>query len=325
MVSGFLRSKKLTQFTGERVLVTGASGFIGSHLTRRLANEGAEVHGLIRSNSRIWRIEEVLNKIDIHRIDVRDFDSLKKLIAEVEPQRIFHLAACVNASRSLDLLEEMSDINIKGTLNLLRALDKVDYYSFINTGSSEEYGDNVTPFREDQPMNPVSPYSASKASTTLFCQMLYKTMGLPITTVRPFLTYGPMQEANMLIPSVIKSTINGVPFDMTKGEQTRDFNYVDDIVGGFIKASISPKAKGEIINIGNGREHKIIDVVQLILKLMNSPVEPKIGALPYRPGEAWHFFCDNSKARKIIDWKPKIDINEGLKRTIDWYRNHAQI
>lgn len=309
-------------FAGERVLVTGASGFIGSHLTRRLVNEGAKVYGLIRcgSSSDLWRIQDIFNKIEVVRIDIRDYESLLTAIKKIEPVKIFHLAASVNVSRSLHLLPEMVDTNITGTLNLLRALDHIEYDCFINTGTSEEYGNNPTPFIEDQPMMPVSPYSASKASTTMFCQMLHKTVGLPITTLRPFLTYGPMQEANMLVPSVIKSTIEGRTIEMTKGEQTREFNYVDDVVDGFIRASISPRALGEIINIGNGKEYKIVDVVQLILDLMDSTIKPNIGALPYRSGETWNFFCDNTKARNILAWEPKVDLENGLKKTIHWYQ-----
>lgn len=308
-------------FADERVLVTGASGFIGSHLMRRLVSEGAKVYGFIRSGSDLWRINDILNDINIVCIDIRNYESVLAATRKIEPVKIFHLAANINVSRSLYLLPEMVDTNINGTLNLLRALDHIEYDCFINTGTSEEYGTNPTPFREDQPMMPVSPYSASKASTTMFCQMLHNAFGLPITTLRPFLTYGPMQEANMLVPSVITSSIEGRIFEMTKGEQTREFNYVDDVVDGFIRASISPRSIGEIINIGNGVEYKIVDVVQLILNLMGSSLKPKIGALPYRPGEAWHFFCNNSKARDILEWVPKVDLEEGLKRTIGWYQS----
>ena len=153
---------------------------------------------------------------------------------------------------------------------------------------------------------------------------MYKrqTLGLPILTLRPFLTYGPGQESNMLIPSLMKKVLEGEALEMTKGEQTREFNYVDDIVDGFIKASISPEAIGEIINIGNGLEYKIREVVEMVLKLVNSPIKPNLGALAYRPGETWHFYCDNTKARKILCWEPKVDLEDGLKRTINWFQKH---
>lgn len=312
----------IKKLEGERVLISGISGFIGSHLARRLVKEEAEVYGLVRKSSNLWRINNIKNQVSIYYADLKDFESVRRIIRDIQPLKIFHLAAYVDVSRSFDVVDKMIEDNIKGALNLLRALDGIEYDCFINTGTCEEYGDNLVPFREDQIPNPVSPYSASKVSTTMFCQMLYKTIGLPIITLRPFLTYGPGQESNMLIPSVIKSVIKNESFEMTEGEQTREFNYVDDIVEGFIKASISQRAIGEIINIGNGLEYKIKDVVQKILELMNSPVKPKIGVLNYRPGETWHFYCDNTKAMELLGWKPKVNLEDGLKMTINWFKKH---
>ena len=312
----------ITTLRNTRVLVTGISGFIGSHLARRLVAEGAEVHGLVKSSSNLWRIQDLKNQIGLCYVDLRDFDSINKAVQGINPQKVFHLAACVDVSRSFEVMDDMVEVNIRGTLNLLRALDGISYDCFINTGTSEEYGDNRTPFREDQVPIPVSPYSASKTATTIFCQMLHKTKGLPIITLRPFLTYGPGQENDMLIPSLIIKTLKVEAFEMTEGEQTREFNYIDDIVDGFIKAAINQRAIGEIINVGNGLEYKIKEVVAMVLKLMNSSLEPKMGALDYRPGETWHFYCDNTKAREILDWRPKVGLEDGLRRTIDWFREH---
>ncbi|MGD0794310.1 MAG: SDR family NAD(P)-dependent oxidoreductase [Dehalococcoidales bacterium] len=304
------------------VFVTGVSGFIGSHLARRLVAEGAKVHGLVRKSSNLWRIQDFRDQIEFHYADLRDFESVKKAVQDISPQKIFHLSAYVDVDRSPALMAEMVEVNVKGTLNLLQALGGIPYDCFVNTGASEEYGDNPVPFRESQMPNPVSPYSASKVATTMFCQMLHKTQGLPIVTLRPFLTYGPRQESRMLIPSLIQQTLRSEAFEMTGGEQTREFNYIDDIVDGFVRASVTPGAIGEIINIGNGLEHKVKDVVEAVLSLMNSSVKPKIGALNYRPGEAWHFYCDNTKARRILGWEPRVNLGDGLKKTIDWYREY---
>ncbi len=306
-----------------KVLVTGVSGFIGSHLARRLVREGAEVHGLARAGSNLWRLGDISNEIIIHHSDIRDFTTIRTVIAVIKPQKIFHLAAYVATTRSPELIDEMVEVNLRGTLNLLRALNWINYDCFINTGASEDYGDNPAPFREDQIPNPSSPYSASKVSATAFCQMLHKTHGAPIITLRPFLTYGPGQEGSLLIPSLIKKTIMDEEFEMTKGEQTREFNYVDDIVEAYIKASVTPRAIGEIINIGNGLEYKIIDVVEMVLRLMESSLKPRVGALDYRPGEAWHHFCDNTKAKEILGWQPSVNLEDGLKNTINWFRMHC--
>ena len=308
---------------GTRMLVTGAAGFMGSHLSRELVNRNAEVFLIDKPGISTARIKDILDKVSVHYVDVTDFDSLRNSIREIRPQKIFHLAACVDVTRDWNIVERMINVNIKGTLNLLRSLDGVDYDCFVNTGTSEEYGDNPVPFRENQVPHPVSPYSASKVSTTMFCQMLHQTMSLPIVTVRPFLTYGPGQESQMLIPSLIKSLLKGKSFKMTKGEQTREFNYIDDIVEGFILAGTTPEAIGEVINLGSGVECRIKDVVKIIASLMGSPVKLEIGALPYRPGETMHFYCSNEKAKKILGWGPDVPLEVGLKRTIDWYKNQS--
>lgn len=312
----------ITTLSNIKVLVTGISGFIGSHLARRLVEERAEVYGLVRNSSNLWRIKDLKNQTDLHYADLTDFELVRKVVQGIKPQKVFHLAAYVDVSRSFEVMDEMVEVNIKGSLNLLKALDGTGYDCFINTGTCEEYGDNPVPFREEQIPNPVSPYSASKVATTMLCQMLHKTKGLPIITLRPFLTYGPGQESNMLIPSLIKKALKSEAFEMTEGEQTREFNYVDDIVDGFIKASITPGAIGEIINIGNGLEYRIRDVVEMVLKLLNSPVKPKFGALSYRLGETWHFYCDNTKAKEILGWKPRVNLEDGLKMTINWFQKH---
>ena len=306
---------------GIRVLVTGAAGFIGSHLSRELVRRNAEVFLIDRPGTSITRIEDILDKVRVHYVDITDFSSLKNSIREIRPEKIFHLAAYVDVTRDWNIVDEMINVNIKGTLNLLRSLDGVNYDCFVNTGTCEEYGDNPAPFYEDQVPNPVSPYSASKVSATMFCQMLHRTMNLPIVTVRPLLTYGPGQESQMLIPSLIKSVLKGKSFKMTKGEQTRQFNYIDDVVEGFILAGTTPEAIGEVINLGSGAEYRIKDVAKMILNLMGNPIKLEIGALPYRPGETMHFYCSNEKAKKILGWRPMVPLKVGLKRTIDWYKN----
>jgi nucleoside-diphosphate-sugar epimerase len=309
------------------VLITGANGFIGSHLTKKLTLLGAKVNTFIEPGTSLIRIEEVKSLIKNHSVDVRNYEKVRALVKKIKPIKIYHLAGSSDVTRSFDLIDKMIDINLKGAMNILRALKEtgVQFDSFVNTGTCEEYGDNEAPFRETQRPNPVSPYSASKLSVTYFCQMLYKTQKMPITTLRPFLTYGPGQVGNMLVPSLIKKCFLNENFKMTKGEQTRDFNYVLDIVEGYIQASITEAAVGEIINLSSGREYKIKDVVNMIICLMGSNIKPQMGALPYRAGEAMHFYGSNEKAKKILKWKPMVSLEEGLKETIKWYKGHPEM
>ncbi len=306
------------------VLVTGAAGFIGSHLTRQLLEGGAEVHILLRKDTDQFRIQDFLEDLTVWYGDLKDFQGISSCIRRSKPQIIFHLASIRNVNRIPELIEPMIDINVKGTLNLLRGVieEKITLESFVNTGSSEEYGDGSAPFNEDQREIPVSPYSASKVATTYFCQMFHKSMGLPIITLRPFLTYGPNQDTDMFIPSLIEHCLIGKDFPMTEGDQTREFNYIDDIVEAFLHAACRPQAAGEVINIGNGIEYRIKDVAEKILYMMGNPIKLLVGDLPKRPGEAKHFFCNNEKARELLEWSPKIDLNVGLERTISWYKRY---
>ena len=309
----------MTRLKNTPVLITGIAGFIGSHLAKRLIKAGAKVYGLERRGANLWRIKDIKKNISLYHADLRDSGAVEKTVKVIKPKKIYHLAAYVDVNRTFDVIDEIIEVNIKGTVNLLKALKGINYDCFINTGTCEEYGNNPVPFREDQVPNPVSPYSASKVATTMFCQMLYKTMGLPVVTLRPFLTYGPGQDNEMLVPSTIRRAIKGEVLKMTGGEQTREFNYVEDIVEGFILGSIKPKAIGEIINIGNGLEYKVKDVVKMILSMVGKAIKVELGVLEYRPGEAQHFYCDNKKAKEILGWKPKFNLEEGLKITIRWF------
>ncbi len=301
-------------------MLTGSSGFIGSHLGRKLADMGAELHLLDRLDVPDFRTRDYKDRAVSHHIDLTNNSRLKDLVQDIRPEKIFHLASITDVDRSLEKTVRITTNNLIGSLSLISALEGMPYQCFVNTGTCEEYGDNPAPFDEEQPVNPVSPYSAAKASSTIFCRMFHKTMGLPIVTVRPFLTYGPFQDPKMLIPHTIISALKERSFDMTGGEQTREFNFITDIVDGYIKAATCPEAIGQVINIGNGTEYRIRDVVEKILDMMNASVRPSIGALPYRAGETWHFFCSNQKAKALLGWEPQVSLEEGLEKTIAWYR-----
>lgn len=306
-----------------RALVTGATGFIGSHLTRALVAKGVEVHVMVRRGSDTWRLNDVRFRLHVHYGDLTSLDDVQRVVRAVRPETVFHLGSYVNVKRSLDEVDEINRVIIGGTLNLIRTvLTKAPDCFFINTGTCEEYGDGPVPFREEQSPRPVSPYSAAKAAATFFTQMATKSLGLKGVTVRPFLTYGPAQQPLRLIPQAILAGLLRKEFKMTPGEQTREFNYVSDIVEGYLAIARHPEVVGEIINLGNGKEIQVREVVRFIFDLMGNPIEPQIGALPYRPGETWHFYSDPSKAKRLLGWEARIPLEEGLRRTIAWYERH---
>ena len=306
---------------GSPVLVTGGTGFLGSHLVRRLVSERAEVHLLVRPTSSLARLEGAAGAVRCHPGDLRDLAGLRRLVTALRPLKVFHLAAYTDVGRTFDNADEVLEVNLRGTVNLLRALEGSGYDCFVYAGTCEEYGDNPVPFREDQVPNPVSPYSASKAAATLFCRMYGRTLGCPVVLLRPFLTYGPHQAETRFVSQAIGAALRGEVFPMTGGAQGRELNYVDDIVEGFVRAATTPAALGELINVGNGVQYRMREVAELIFGLVGGPGRAAIGALPYRPVESWDFYCENSKARRLLGWEPKTGLEEGLRRTIEWYRH----
>lgn len=311
----------IERYEGVKVLVTGAAGFIGPHLVGRLVELGAEVYAADLPAANTSRLPKQARLV---LGDLSDPASVRDLMAQVRPVKVFHLAAHSNVARSLAMIDDSLE-DLKTTLNLLRVLPDSACDCFVLTGTCEEYGDNPAPFREDQPFNPVSPYSASKSAAVLYGRMLHKTMGLPIVVIRPLLSYGPGQNTRMFLPSAILAALREEEYPMTGGEQTREFNYVTDTVDGFVRAAVTPAALGEIINVGNGHEYPLRHVVERISALAGKPLKAKFGVLPYRPGETWHFYCDNSKARRLLGWVPRVDLDDGLKRTIEWYRSEHRI
>ena len=310
-------------FAGMPVLVTGANGFIGSHLSRYLVNLNAEVHVFIRDGSNRFRLCDIEDRITVWRGDITHYSSLYNCLDGARPKVIFHLAAARDVTRDIRLLDSMFNINLTGTINLFRAVQEtgLSLSALVNTGSSEEYGNGQVPFVESQREMPVSPYSASKVAATHVGQMLYRTSGLPVVTLRPFLVYGPGQGTDMFIPSLIRHCLEKKDFRMTAGDQTRDLIYVDDVVDAYVRTAVSRQAVGEVINVGSGIEYRIRDVAEKIVRNMESPVRLMIGVLQKRTGEAEHFFCNNDKAREILGWSPAVSLDKGLDRTISWYHH----
>jgi nucleoside-diphosphate-sugar epimerase len=306
----------------KRVLVTGATGFIGSHLARRLVGEGAEVHCITSRVSSLYpaRLADIRGDVTLHEASLTDRSAIELLVRRVRPQLVYHLGAYTHVGKSWDRPDDCVQINLQGTVNLLQALEPLGCERFVNTGTSEIYGAIDVPFVETSCPRPASPYAMTKHAAEEYCRLAYESRGWPIVRIRPFNAYGPGQTPDRVIPEIIVRAIRGDELLMTSGRQTREFNYVEDLVDGFVRASLAPDVDGELINVGCGEEVSMADLATRILRLMGDPITAKLGALPDRPIEIWRMYCDNTKARELLDWKPLNSLDEGLARTIDWYR-----
>jgi UDP-glucose 4-epimerase len=308
-----------------RVLVTGATGFIGSHLVRRLVDEGADVHALTSTVSSVYptRLVHLRDSITLHEGNLTDRSAMDAVVRRSKPTHVFHLGAYTHVGKSWQRVDECVQANVQGTVNLLQALDGTGYQRFVYTGTSEIYGDIDVPFQEDAQVNPISPYSVSKYAGERYCRMFHQGYGWPVVMVRPFNAYGPLQTPDRVIPEIIGRAVRGEALKMTQGRQTREFNFVEDLADGFLLAGTVEGIDGELLNLGCGEEVSMRDLATTILDLMGNPVEPQFGALPDRPTEIWRMFCDTTRARERLGWAPKHSLEAGLEKTIAWYRAEA--
>ena len=305
-------------------LVTGADGFIGSHLTEMMVAKGYQVKALSQYNSfNNWGwLEDIKckDKIDILTGDIRDPHYCKHITKDVDI--IFHLAALIAIPYSYTAPDSYVDTNIKGTLNICQAAKENGNIRVIHTSTSEVYGTaQYVPIDEDHPMQPQSPYSATKIAADAMAMSFYNAFELPVTIARPFNTYGPRQSARAVIPTIITQIANGAR-EIKLGDltPTRDFNYVEDTCRGFVELAECSESIGQTVNIGSNFEISIGDTLNLIKELMNSDVEFIVDKNRLRPSksEVFRLWCDNSKIEGLTGFKPKIDIRQGLKKTIDW-------
>ncbi len=311
------------------VLVTGGTGFLGSHLVRRLVTDGAAVHLLVRPASSLWRIADIKTKLTLWRGDLTDLSSLEKCVAGSRPQLVFHLGGGSFGqpwSTVLGEINSLVDVNVKGTLNLLHAIERagLPLTRFVRTGGLVEYGDGPVPFDEGQRELPASAYPATQAATVMILNAVYRHLKFSVVTLRLASVYGPARSGDYFLPSLIIGCLEGRDFDMTAGEQMWDLIYVDDVVDAYVKAGQADVASGEILNIGAGRGYRLREVAEMIVSKIGGKTHLRIGALQKQPGEIRHLVCRNEKAKRILGWTPETSLDTGIDRTIAWYRQHLQ-
>jgi dTDP-glucose 4,6-dehydratase len=307
-----------------KILVTGAGGFIASHLAEKLVQEGHSVRAFVRYNSRNswgWLEESPLrNDMEIVSGDIRDFDLVKKAVSGCDT--VFHLAALIGIPYSYVSPLAYVKTNVEGTYNVLQAARESGSTKVIHTSTSEIYGTaQYVPIDETHPVNPQSPYSASKASADFLALSYYRSFELPVAVVRPFNTYGPRQSARAIIPTIIGQILEGKKRILLGNlTPTRDLTYVEDTVSGFLVAARTDKIIGETVNLGTGTDISIGDLAKQIALMMNKDIE--IGEDPQRlrpaKSEVERLLSNPDKMKRLTGWEAKTSLAEGLKKTIQW-------
>ena len=314
-----------------KVLVTGADGFIGSHLTELLVEQGYEVRALAQYNSfNYWGwLEDVDCRKDIEIIsgDIRDPDVCRRITRDVDT--VFHLAALIAIPYSYEAPDSYVETNVNGTVNICRAALDNGVRRVIHTSTSEVYGTaRYVPIDEKHPLQPQSPYSASKIGADMMAMSYHNAFDLPLCIARPFNTYGPRQSARAVIPTIIAQIASGATrIQLGDVSPTRDFNYVRDTCRGFLALANCNEAVGQTVNIGSNYEISVGDTLNLIREIMGRDVEFITDERRIRPekSEVFRLWCDNSKIHSLTGFEPEIDIREGLRRTIEWFTQPANL
>jgi UDP-glucose 4-epimerase len=307
-----------------RVLITGASGFVGNNLARFLLARGHAVHLLLRAEHAHWRLADIVADVSVHKVDLRDADSVKHAVTSIRPEWIFHLAAYGAYSFQSDA-DRILATNITGTANLLHACLATGFEVFVNTGSSSEYGFKDHPPREGEGLEPNSYYAVSKASATLLCGYLARSRGARIPTLRLYSVFGPYEDPARLMPVLVcKGLRNSLP-PLVNPEVARDFVYVDDVIEAYLLAATVPgQDVAAIYNVGTGVQTTMRQVVEVARRELQISQEPRWASMPDRIWDTDTWVSDNRLIREQLGWRPAYTFEQGFRRMVEWFRSNPQ-
>jgi UDP-glucose 4-epimerase len=309
----------------KRALVTGATGFIGANLARRLVQDGHEVHLLVRPSETRWRIEGITDEVRLHEVALEQQELVEQIVTDIDPHWVFHLAA-YGAYSSQREVQTIVTTNFNGTVNLLEACLKTGFESFVNAGSSSEYGykDHAPP--ESELTEPNSHYAVSKAAATLYCRFTALQNERCISTLRLYSVFGPWEDPTRLLPTLMIYGLRGELPPLVSPMIARDYVYVDDAVEAFLlTAKAHGVDPGMVFNVGTGVQTTIRELVELVREQLTIGAQPKWGSMPDRDWDTDVWICDPTRIRETIGWKPARGLEEDLQRFADWITSDASI
>ena len=301
-----------------RLLVVGGTGFVGRHIV----NHALGLSWVVTSLSLRPDTEANPTGVRYVSVDIANGTALKEAIGNASFEYVVNCGGYIDHTLFFNGGRNVIDSHFLGVMNLVEALDRDVLQAFVNIGSSDEYGNAAPPQIETQREAPISPYSLGKAEATHFLQMLYRTENFPATILRLFLTYGPGQDHRRFLPQIILGCLEGQSFSTSKGEQLRDFCFIQDTVDSIFAAFSGTAARGEVINVGSGQPVSIRQVIETVKRLVGRG-EPRFGEIAYRPGENMALYADISKAKKLLGWNPRVSFENGLNKTIRWITDQS--
>ncbi len=308
----------------KHVLITGATGFVGANLARRLIMEGHDLHLLIRPAHKPWRIEEIRKDAHCHEVELSDAAAVASVVEKIRPDWVFHLAA-YGAYASQSDLQTMIQTNILGTVHLLEACLKTGFESFVNTGSSSEYGIKDHAPSETEIVEPNSHYAVTKASATLFCRYAAQRHKASISTLRLYSVFGPYEEPTRLIPTLIRRGLAGELPPLVDPNGAHDFVFIDDVLDAYmLAATVVNQEFGAAYNIGTGTQTTMREVVEITRRVLKIPEKPVWGSMPNRSWDTAVWLADNRKTRTALNWKPCNSFENGFCRTVEWFRQRPK-
>jgi nucleoside-diphosphate-sugar epimerase len=308
-----------------RALLSGASGFVGANLARRLLADGHEVHVLLRPGHKPWRVEDIRKDVTVHDADLGDREAVERAMEASKPDWVFHLAAhgAYPAQRDVD---QMIATNVQGTVNLLNAAVASGVESFVNAGTSSEYGYKDHAPAEDEWLEPNSDYAVTKAAATMYCRHTAQRTGLPISTLRLYSVYGPFEEPSRLVPTLIVKGLEGKLPPLVNPDVARDYIHVDDACDAFLLAATTrDQEAGVVYNVGSGVQTTLREIVAAARRILGVEAEPVWGSMPERSWDTNVWVSNPSKIKARLGWSPRHDLDSGLRETVEWFRLHPDL
>ncbi len=306
-----------------KILITGGAGFIGANFVYKCLEMNYEVNIIEKKEANFWRIKKIKDRIKIHFNNLLNYKETEKFIFEIKPDIVVHFAAYGAYQRFQQDIDLTINTNLKATINLVNACNKIGVECFINTGTNSEYGIKENPMKETDILEADNLYAITKASATMYCQMTAKKFNFPVVIMRPFAVYGYFEEKERLIPSIIVSCLSNNKLELSRPDSVRDFIFIEDLMDAYLLAIKNIKnIKGQIFNLGGGKQNPISKIVKIVKNITGSNIKPTYGQTKAAQTEPKNWVSDISKAKKMLGWQPKYNLEAGLKKNIEWFKNN---